>query len=58
MMKVMKHVAERQNFRIDDESVVQEIARDAEGNLRKALLVFEALKMQTYAIHYILSFYI
>lgn len=49
MVTVMKHVASRQNFRIEDESVVHEIARDAEGNLRKALLVFEALKMQTYA---------
>ncbi|GJE88606.1 P-loop containing nucleoside triphosphate hydrolase protein [Phanerochaete sordida] len=47
MVTVMKHVASRQNFRIDDESVIQEIAQDAEGNLRKALLVFEALKMQT-----------
>lgn len=47
MMKVMKHVADRQNFRIDDDNVIQEIAQDADGNLRKALLVFEALKMQT-----------
>ena len=47
MVKVMKHVASRQNFSINDESVLQEIAQDAEGNLRKALLVFEALKMQT-----------
>lgn len=46
-MKVMQHVASRQNFRIDDDSVIREIARDADGNLRKALLVFEALKMQT-----------
>lgn len=47
MMKVMKHVADCQSFRVDDDSVIQEIAQDAEGNLRKALLVFEALKMQT-----------
>jgi replication factor C subunit 3/5 len=48
MVKVMKYVASRQNFSISDEGVIREIAQDAEGNLRKALLVFEALKMQTF----------
>ena len=47
MVKVMNHVAERQGFKIPDGGeVAREIAEDANGNLRKALLVFEALKMQ------------
>lgn len=46
MIEVLKHVASKQNMR-DDPSVLLEIARDSNGNLRKALLVFEALKMQT-----------
>ena len=47
MVKVMHHVADRQGFKIpEDGGVVREIAVDANGNLRKALLVFEALKMQ------------
>lgn len=47
MVKVMYHVAERQGFKIpDDGDVAREIAQDANGNMRKALLVFEALKMQ------------
>ena len=47
MVKVMQHVADRQGFKLpDDGDVVREIARDANGNMRKALLVFEALKMQ------------
>ncbi|KAF7791670.1 hypothetical protein EIP86_002693 [Pleurotus ostreatoroseus] len=48
MMKVMWYVAERQGFKIPDGGeVAKEIARDANGNMRKALLVFEALKMQS-----------
>ncbi len=47
-MKVLHHVADRQGFKIpNDEEAVRAIAKDSNGNLRKALLVFEALKMQT-----------
>ena len=31
------------------EDVVDEIITDANGNMRKAILVFEAMKMQLYA---------
>lgn len=47
IVKVLKHVASRQPFRSIDDEVALEIAQDSNGNLRKALLVFEALKMQS-----------
>ncbi|THH31714.1 hypothetical protein EUX98_g2480 [Antrodiella citrinella] len=47
IVKVLKHVASRQPFRSIDDEVALEIAQDSNGNLRKAILVFEALKMQS-----------
>jgi replication factor C subunit 3/5 len=48
MYKVMAHVAKKERFDLPPEAA-KEIAQDANGNLRKALLVLEALKMQSYA---------
>ena len=45
MQTVLDHVAKREGFSIP-EKTVELIAEDANGNLRKALLVLEALKMQ------------
>ena len=57
MVKVMHYVADRQGFKVpDDSEVVREIARDANGNMRKALLVFEALKMQRCALRSLVYF--
>ena len=46
MINVMKVVVEKERMQSDD-AVLREIAKDANGNMRKALLVLEALKMQT-----------
>lgn len=46
----LKHVAKREKFDLPDEAT-EEIAQDAKGNLRKALLVLEALKMQSF-VHF------
>ncbi|KAI0783618.1 P-loop containing nucleoside triphosphate hydrolase protein [Abortiporus biennis] len=46
MKLVLDFVAKRQGFGIDPEAA-QEIVQDSGGNLRKAILVFEALKMQS-----------
>ena len=46
MIEVMKSVASKTSTKSDD-AVLREIAQDANGNMRKALLVLEALKMQT-----------
>ena len=54
MVQVMKHVATKQNMK-DDEDVLREIAQDANGNMRKALLVFEALKMQTCVPYFLMT---
>ena len=45
MQTVLDHVAKREGFSIP-EKTVKLISEDANGNLRKALLVLEALKMQ------------
>ncbi|CAL1716590.1 unnamed protein product [Somion occarium] len=47
IVKVLQYVASKQPFRSIDQNVAREIAEDSNGNLRKAVLVFEALKMQT-----------
>ena len=47
IVTVLKHVASKQPFRSIDDDVAIEIAQDSNGNLRKAILVFEALKMQS-----------
>jgi replication factor C subunit 3/5 len=49
MLTVLHHVAKRAGAGSLPEDVGDEIIKDANGNLRKAILVFEAMKMQTYA---------
>lgn len=46
MEKVLMHVAKKERFHLPDE-VAAAIIADAQGNLRKAVLVLEALKMQS-----------
>lgn len=45
MSLVLKHVAKKEKFHLPDEKVTQ-IYGDCNGNLRKAILVLEALRMQ------------
>ena len=47
MSTVLRHVAKRERFDLPDEAC-SAIVGDSGGNLRKALLVLEALKMQSY----------
>lgn len=47
MQIVLEHVAKKLKFDLPEEAS-QQIAEDSGGNMRKALLVFEALKMQSY----------
>ncbi len=54
MQTVLDHVAKREGFSIPEDTV-KLIAEDANGNLRKALLVLEALKMQKYAFSLLAS---
>ena len=46
MQIVLEHVAKKLKFDLPEEAS-QQIADDSNGNMRKALLVFEALKMQS-----------
>jgi hypothetical protein len=46
MATVLKHVAKKERFHLPSE-VSEKIIAESNGNLRKALLVFEALKMQS-----------
>jgi len=46
MAEVLHHVAKKEGFDLPDERAI-EIVEDANGNLRKAILVLEALKMQS-----------
>lgn len=46
MQIVLEHVAKKLKFDLPEEAS-QHIAEDSGGNMRKALLVFEALKMQS-----------
>jgi replication factor C subunit 3/5 len=46
MHAVLAHIAKKKKFDLPLE-VAQEIIDDSGGNLRKAILVFEALKMQS-----------
>lgn len=48
MQTVLDFVGKREGFSIPEETV-KLIAADANGNMRKAILVLEALKMQKYA---------
>lgn len=49
MQVVLNHVAKRAPFTLPPE-VAQKIVDDSDGNLRKAILVLEALKMQSYVL--------
>lgn len=49
MLTVLNHVAKRAGAGSLPEDVADEIITDANGNMRKAILVFEAMKMQSYA---------
>ena len=46
MQSVLEHIAKKKKFDLPPE-VSQEIIDDSGGNLRKAILVFEALRMQS-----------
>jgi replication factor C subunit 3/5 len=46
MQTCLRYVAKKEKFDLPDEAA-QEIVEDANGNLRKAVLVLEALKMQS-----------
>lgn len=47
MDSALRHVAKKEKFDLPDDAAKQ-IIKDSAGNLRKALLVLEALKMQSY----------
>ncbi|KAL4399167.1 Replication factor C (RF-C) subunit [Malassezia pachydermatis] len=44
--RVLRHVAKREKFHLPDE-VSEAIVRDADGNMRKAILVLETLRVQS-----------
>ncbi|CAO1636962.1 unnamed protein product [Jaminaea pallidilutea] len=46
MTEVLRHVAKKEKFHLPD-NVAEQIYADSAGNLRKALLVLEALRMQS-----------
>jgi replication factor C subunit 3/5 len=46
MTAVLNSVADRESFQLPEEAAKQ-VIEDSNGNLRKALLVMEALKMQS-----------
>lgn len=45
MLTVLHHVAKKEKFKIPDD-VALNLVKDADGNVRKAILMLEALKMQ------------
>lgn len=47
MQACLQHVAKKEKFDLPPDSA-KDIVNDSNGNLRKALLVLEALKMQSY----------
>ena len=49
MARVLRHVAKREKFHLPDH-VADEIVRNAEGNVRKAILVLETLRVQSYVM--------
>jgi DNA polymerase III delta prime subunit len=49
MHNVLGYIAKKKKFDLPSE-VAQEIIDDSGGNLRKAILVFEALKMQSFVV--------
>lgn len=50
MRTVLEHIAQKKKFQLPDETA-KKIIEDSDGNLRKAILVFEALRMQSYVLH-------
>ena len=48
----LQHVATKEKFDLPPDAA-REIAEDSKGNLRKALLVLEALKMQSYVLDFL-----
>jgi DNA polymerase III delta prime subunit len=48
MLTVLTHVAKRAGAGSLPEDMADEIIIDSNGNMRKAILVFEAMKMQSY----------
>lgn len=46
MIEVLRSVGKKEGFDVPDKTA-HDITEDADGNLRKALLVLEALKMQS-----------
>lgn len=49
MEVVLKHVAKKEKFSLPEEAS-EEIIKNSEGNMRRALLIMEALKMQSYVL--------
>ena len=45
MLAVLHHVAKKERFKLPDD-IAASLAKDADGNVRKAVLMLEALKMQ------------
>ena len=50
MRAVLDHVAKSARMPAIPVEAADEIVKDANGNMRKAILVFEALKMQSYVL--------
>ena len=48
MIAILQHVAKKEKFTLPDEVAIN-LAKDADGNVRKAVLMLEALKMQNLA---------
>ena len=49
MSRVLRHVAKREKFQLPD-PISSEIVRYADGNMRKAILVLETLRVQSYVL--------
>ena len=49
MSRVLRHVAKREKFQLPD-LISNEIVRYADGNMRKAILVLETLRVQSYVL--------
>ena len=54
MEVALHHVAKEEKFDLPD-TACEQIIKDSGGNLRKALLVLEALKMQSYVSKYFVT---
>lgn len=54
MHAVLAHVAKKEKFDLPS-TAAEQIVEDANGNMRKAILVLEALKMQSYVSSFLPS---